>query len=311
MNTQLPIIKDKAFTPARNTKHGVPREIECDSNSCAQAKPHTHEQTTGNGAGWLERKASGEIIYHTPWLRPHKPFTMPLLKPRVETEAKGLARIRKAYVSDPGMATQLGRGTGGYGTIATNGHWALLERGKQTHFANPIDFLAPSRQHKAVRIVNPEFQLALKRADVMADELYRVVLMWGNRDSLTVYSEHKPDKYTVDKKGKRVEMPKGNDLGSFDETLVDGIEAEREWQIALNVDYIEPLLGTWPLTMWIKDAESNLVFEPADKSWRFVLMGIRVNDFDFAMAQKACACETACEVNANANAKWNESEVWG
>ena len=258
MTTQLPLIVGQPFIPQRNIKPWFV-DLACTGEGCARSEPHTHwkevEPNVKNGSGWLERKASGEVIYHTPWTKRHKPFKMVNPKARVETSAKALERLKKEFLSDPNHARHLGRSDGkGYVMTATIGHWALMEPGEGKGDLMP--FLAPSEGHGSTWIEDPEFHNAVKRASIMADKRTNAIRLLAENGVITLSSTDP-------------------DVGDFSETLPASVS--KAWQASFNVKYLEPILGAWPLTIWAKDEESPMMFEPSNGSWRFVLMSMRVN----------------------------------
>ena len=256
MTTQLPLIVGQPFIPRRNIKPWF-ADLACTGEGCARSEPHTHwkqvKPDVENGSGWLERKASGEVVYHTPWTKLHKPFKMVNPKARVETSVKALERLKKEFLSDPGHAQYLGRSDGkGYVMTATTGDWALMELGEGK--GDLIPFLAPSEGHGSTWIGDPEFHNAVKRASIMADERTNAIHLLAENGVITLSSTDP-------------------DVGNFSETLPASVS--KSWQASFNVDYLEPVLGVWPLRVWVKDGESPVMFEPADGSWRFVIMPLR------------------------------------
>ncbi len=112
---QLPVVVGKPYKPRQSRVNERWEEVE----------PYRR-----NGTGWLERKASGEIVYHTPWLKTIKPFEMKPLKARVETSAKALVRLKKELVTANEHKRYMtdDKHANGFKMTATNGHWALMER---------------------------------------------------------------------------------------------------------------------------------------------------------------------------------------
>lgn len=210
----------------------------------------------------LERKTSGEIVYHTPWTKPHIPFRLTTAgrslqpKPRIETSSKSFERMKRdcTKVMDEERCKQMtGRDCGdGYRMVATNGHWALIERGKGTGVLMPIS--KGDKHTTKVILSDPEFYCALNRAEVMADERSRTVTLLGKGERAWLYSSH-------------------SDMGDFMEHVP--ATTNKPWGVCLNLDYLRMTLGCWPLTMWFRDEENAVVFEPSDGAWRFVVMPFR------------------------------------
>ncbi len=212
------------------------------------------------GSGWLERKANGEIIYHTPWIVKRKPFTMPALKPRVESAGKVLERLKKDIEKSISKLDTLdmekcrqraGQAAAeGWRIVVTDGHRALLEPADAGQGAYPA---GSTTDYSYAVIENMEFHLTVKRALVMAGK-YNAVQLACQSGVLAVSSS--------------------DEEGGFDETM--DIMATGDWHIALNGTYLEPVLGVWPLSMWVKDSKSAVVFEPDDSTWRYVVMPLQV-----------------------------------
>lgn len=286
MNKQLPVIVGKPYKPARNIKP-YQVEVTCakgeacketcwctDSREFGKCKHthgdharldgtiHTHKRTIiapGNGSGWLERKASGEIIYHAPWLKSPTPFAQSIAakqlnpKPRLETSAKALIRLRKDCLGHTDVRYTGRAASGGYKIAATNGHWALLEPGAGTEPAT--HYIGNLKGYHPVQLHDPELFNALERASLASPERSKsVTLMMLDADHVAVYAQDP-------------------DFGEFMETV--GCKSEHAWAFNVDWTYLEMPLGCWPLTLWFKDHNSAVVFEPADQAWRFVLMPMR------------------------------------
>ena len=269
MSTQLPVITGKPFTPKRN-----PREYwtfqKCHKTDCTDTTPdHFHEELSSsktdsltNGSGWLERKASGELVYHTPWTRKPAPFRPQALKPRIETALKTLARLKKECVTPGCYETHIGKTCAdGFVMTATNGHWAILEQA----FAEgkPDDWLGNTKGYHAAFLDNAELDLALKRAVMMADEKSRTVYMIGEMDTKT-------GKGKVWLHSMCSSPVRGEVSGDFTEPVPATVT--KPFTAAVDWTYLEVVLGCWPLTLWVKDDKSQLIFEPAGREWRFVVM---------------------------------------
>ena len=289
---QLPLIKGKPYTPKRTIKPWF-EEYECtgifepaqyttNARDCTRnctricfcknqpsaqhtythgtCETHTHSkriEPPRNGSGWLERKASGEIVYHTPWLKKSKPFretwkSIAEPKARIETPAKALSRMRKECVTPDDVKARgvLDKVTPqGYFIAATNGHWALMERWNSK--GKEYGCLDIAEKAHNTTVESSEFYNALQRAAVMANDRSRMVVLIAENDSITLYSAD-------------------SDYGAFVETIP--AKVSKPWRAAVDWTYLEMALGVWPLTFWIKDEESALVLEPWSKEYRFVLM---------------------------------------
>lgn len=256
-----------AFKPRKCRDHErVDLEYTCRDGSCEDAVKgaHTHKQSAGpDGSGWLERKASGEIVYHTPWTRTPKKFSESVsaraLKPRIETPANALIRMRKACARSgmeiPGHA---GRRIGkGWRVASMNGHWALIEPGigKEPH----MDWMStdkPGSEYIACKWSNPELWLAIQRAAVMSGASQAVRLV-GDEGEVRVYLRDRVDYY---------------DQGEFMEVVnMPGNRAR--WDIMLDWKYLDIALGCWPVTFKWKDDESMI--ELSTDAWKFLIMPMR------------------------------------
>ena len=277
---QLPVIAGQPYTPKRNVRPWS-EEVECENPADCQEhcycsngptarhkyadhpRPHKHtlmHSSPKNGSGWLERKSSGEVVYHAPWIKTYRPFKMPELKSRIETPEKTLARLRKECTTPEADIRHIGRHTeSGYVMTATNGHWALLEHGIGSADKKPITStcLDITKDHHVSVIASPEFYLLVKRASLMAGPS-QLVTLFGDQDTqlITAYSD-------------RLMMYSISEHGDFLETLPAVIT--QSFRVALAWHYLEMPLGTWPISMWVKDENSPVVFTTG-KSWRFVLM---------------------------------------
>ena len=250
---------------------------------------HSHSHLSSPGSGKLERKANGDLVYHAPWqtayaktlTRRTRTFKSPELKARVDkTSAAAIERIAADITTDDVRATgQNGRAAcAGYEVRATDGHRALLipGPGRSSKDEQPLAWLGSLERPKrtfsefeqdkesacyglAAVIDDKEFHLALQRAMVMLDgrkDRNHTVELFGRRPTgtLTVHSAN-------------------SDIGTFDGDVQVTL-TESLW-FAADLYYLEVVCGQWPLHVWFKDDESAIVFEPADKSWRYVLMPIR------------------------------------
>lgn len=257
----LETIVGKPYTPKRNLKHGVPVMEVCESKyeGCVNQGEHSHETQTNppvNGTGWLERKASGDIVYHTPWMKAHKSFTMKPLKARTEASAKSFDRMKKEcaeQTKDNKHAAMTGRPCAdGYKLVNTNGHWALLERGEGV--GQPMAFIGDLKGYRATFLDNPEFYLAIQRAAIAAALNQVQIRASAERQEITITSK--------------------SEGCEFDETLRATVTTN--WTLAINCEYLTTALGSWPLTLWVKDTDSAVVLEPASREWRFVIMLMKI-----------------------------------
>src|SRR5262245_50302735 len=285
MRTQLPVITGKPFKPSLTIiNKRWTREIPCNgtqeyygeysrenkqrecTRTCYETcvgfsgphpihdcgREHTYsvdvEPNRRNGAGWLERKANGEVVYHTPWIKNRRPFAMPDVRARQETAEKALARLKKEYTMDADAARscveQVGRNVAdGYYVVATNGHWALLEKGEGNNPAKGSEWLGATKGYFKIVLDNPELHNAIKRAKTMMNERSKAIGLIGLTDTIGVYSEC--------------------DAGEFTETVGENVYGSitmvRPWHTQLSYEYIEPLLGYWPMAMWFKDEKSAVV----------------------------------------------------
>ena len=128
---QLPLVKGSPKVMKHTNRVSYSNKLEC---------KHVPQCTTGNGvcsylgqagAGKLERKASGELVYHTPWLRKPARFAMVEPKARVEDSTKALKRLRAEFQQandSPSCVRAVSERyhAQGYELEATNGHWALM-----------------------------------------------------------------------------------------------------------------------------------------------------------------------------------------
>lgn len=262
------LIINQPYKPPRRLKP-YQIQVECTDIECRspeRGKPHNHIKTitpSDGGSGRLERKANGEIIYHTPWTKPHVRFKDSVAgkcltpKPRIETSTKAFERMKKectAQVTENRTKALTGQDAcKGYRIVATNGYWALIEQGKGN--GGKYDWLGNIDKYKASTLADPELWNILQCASIMSDERSCMVhVMSLAANTVTVYANH-------------------SDIGEYIGTA-NGANGRTETTLAFtaNWKYLEIVLGTWPLTVWFKDEESAVVFEPYDKSWRFVLM---------------------------------------
>jgi hypothetical protein len=281
---RLADIVGKPFMPKRNIKPWT-EERDCTDSECKAPcfctdmprghfqrdhtdRVHSHNVTvepSRNGSGWLERKADGELVYHTPWTAKPKPFSLPPYQARIETTGKALERMRKectaAALKEAKAAQESQAGKAcpdGFRIVATNGHWALLEKGEGT--GKPLDWLGSLKGCSMAVIETPEFWHAVQRARVMADERSQMAQIRADLlGHMWLYSSNSDSDF---------------DAGDFVERIPT-IQCDREWQVGLNCKYLEIPLGSWPITVWVKDSESQVVFEAKNRSWRFVIMPMR------------------------------------
>lgn len=233
---------------------------------------------------FLRIKPDGTVSYHNPnCLKDAKPgsrpFRMPALNPRTdnkpgETFERLKAAIDKRKAKDPqqNVTRFISRPCAdGWKIETTDGHTALLTRGPaEGPYCNVFDAWK-EKARLVCSIDNPEFHLALKRALVMADanESHKVRLV--ARPGTLELSSEDPQ------------------LGSFDETLT--VNTCERWHVTLNGRYLEDVCGSWPLSVWYVDAESAVMFEAEDGSWRYVIMPYK-ESFD-PYAEDAAKVETA------------------
>ena len=256
----LPIVKDKPFTPSRRVSSVYVAPCRKPSRNCPEGN-HTHNFGSPNGSGWLERKASGYLVYHTPWTakyRLYKPPSEP--KPRIETADETLTRLRKVkadarYAEDAGTAA-----TDGMKVESTNGHWALCVpgdgNGKSCVFSEAL-----KGSYQTCVIIDPEFHLILKRASITAGEFDQVSLQYADGE-LTVTSAESTPIGTG-----------GYVLASFEETT--SCLDPGEWKVVLDWRYLEPVFGSWPIRIKIKDDGTLVILEPLTQEWQFVLATLR------------------------------------
>lgn len=257
---KLPTILGKPYKPPK-TIQPYDMDVTCDKDDCKSPlpKPHTHTKRINpgpDGTGRLERKASGEIVYHAPWTKKPKPFAMVDLKPRIETPSKALARLKKECVTTIDAARGLNMcSSDGYVTTATNGHWALMEPGVGAGSVNDKALGIHKKAHLTV-IESPEFYLALQRAKTMVEERTNMVRLTGIQGhGVTLHSSVA-------------------DAGDFAEDVQAVVT--KSFEIGFNLDYLNMAVGSWPLHIWIRDTESAVTFEPATRDWRLVVMPMRL-----------------------------------
>ena len=131
-----------------------------------------------------------------------------------------------------------------------------------------MDWLGSAKGYTAPFLDNPEFQLALARAVIMADKNSRSVSMIGERDNGRVWLYSGCSSYAPVYPSVRGEV-----RGDFVEPVP--AQVSRSWKAAIDWTDLEPVLGCWPLTVWWKDDKSQLIFEPAGREWRYVVMPMR------------------------------------
>ncbi len=234
---------------------------------------------------FLTIKKDGTVSYRNPacieYAKPgSKPFRLSALNPRTDKPGVTFARLKEAIDNRAGKDREgnckrfVGRNVAdGYRIVATDGTVALLEKravkdgtfvdwqeGTAGEYSKVFD-----SAFAAARIVstvsNKEFHLALKRADVMADPRSHKVQLIGLSNRLHIAS--------LDP-----------DCGSFSETLP--VQSSTFWSVAFDFRLLEPVMGTWPLLVRFTNRETAVCFEPADGSWRYVVMPYKTDDHDAA-----------------------------
>jgi DNA polymerase III sliding clamp (beta) subunit (PCNA family) len=221
------------------------------------------------GSGYLERKSSGELVYHTPWLKKPAPFKLAAVKANQETPEKAFARLLKAFKTDDTSKhcmSVIGADCGdGFKIAATNGHWAICEKGQGSSSTHSV---ASAKDHKRVLLTNSELHNAVKRAETAADKRSHYVGLVGLETGIGVYAST-------------------SDEVEFTE-IVDG-PAGSDWHFGVNVEYLEPVLGVWPMALYVHKKEPDsyaIMLEPADNpQWRFVLMPYRGDSLKDAQAK--------------------------
>lgn len=249
--------------------------------------------------GRLRVRPDGTVSYHNPdcitkWKPGSNPFRMPALNPRTDKAGLTFQRLkesieqRAARPRVKNFARFAGRNVAdGYSIVTTDGLAALLIRrpvkdgifvdwqeGTAGEYSKVFD-----DTFKAARVVctiaDPEFHLALKRADVMSCERTRKVRLIGLSHRLTIASTDP-------------------DCGTFSETLP--VQSSEFWQVAFDFRLLEPVIGQWPLVVRYVDKLTAVCFEPADGSWRYVVMPYKDETTDeAAQAEAADAPEVSNE----------------
>jgi hypothetical protein len=231
---------------------------------------------TSSGS-FLRIQRDGTVTYSNPnclkYAAPgSKPFKMPALKPRIETPgatgfSKAFERIKDSIQKRmlKNARANFGRYNGtpcldGWEIVSTDGKTALLKPGAGVGTRTPILDIWAGAARKVGLLDNPEFHLALKRAALMVDERAPRVRLIGNPGELRITSEH----------GEPVRQTAGNDAGDFEETLP--VTSWEPWHVAINPEFLEPMCGAWPLTVWYAGDTNAIVFEADDLSFRYVVM---------------------------------------
>lgn len=188
--------------------------------------------------------------YNPPWIaacKPPKVTTMP--KPRVEDDSKTIARLRKIK-GDERTDRYVGRRTGDYHLVATDGYRALLlpgeGNGKEMPGFGDIPFNF---------VVLPEqFYIVLQRVIAFHSEKPWAVVITINITSLTVWAEAQDDTY--------------------EESIITPSIGEAT--IMLNAKYLLDALGVWPLYLHFSDKDCMVVLRPDDDSWRYLLVPLKL-----------------------------------
>lgn len=219
----------------------------------------------------LRVNARGIVSYNHPDLYPgdwspgSRKFKAPVVHPQ-QTDSKtvyeALSESIEARRIKPKSYARLqshhGRPVGrGYWMVNTDGHTALITKDKTKVNANENHFTVFDslwdKWKMVAEISDPEFHLAIKRAAIMAPES-GMVQLFGNRDTITVYSKTEGQ---CDYVGK---VPAIN--GEF-------------WQTAVNVKFLEPLCGVWPLYVNYSEKHAAIVFYPQSADWAYIVMPMR------------------------------------
>jgi hypothetical protein len=181
---------------------------------------------------------------------------MPEVKARRETPEKAWTRLQREFetAETPNCVRAVGMDAGdGYRIVATNGHWALCEKGKGQRFGGCI---GDASNHQRIILNNPELHLALRRAATCADPRSHCVGLVGLPGGVGVYS--------------------GDSVAEFTE-IVEGASFNGHFNI--DVEYMEPVLGVWPMALFVHKENPHrraVMLEPADNpQWRYVVMPLQ------------------------------------
>lgn len=214
----------------------------------------------------LSINAKGEVTYrNSAFVNPdRKPFKMAALKPRIDKPGDTVKRLEEHIYKQIGRYEEKEAGRfhamrnqpacAGFTFVATDGHRALLQPDPESlggaHSVGKI-----TSGYQPIVINDADFHLALKRALVMTgDNLKDAVYFTVFLNTLTLAS-------------------RDADCGDFQEDMP--VTADFVARFCLNGKYLEPALGEWPLTIWVKDEESSLIIVPPGDDWRYVVMPTR------------------------------------
>lgn len=126
---------------------------------------------------------------------------------------------------------------------------------------------------------NPELYCALERALVASDDrrMNKVTLEFGSVENCVRIAATDLESCSFDE-----DITLGAAAVIAKQETPEGEEpaAEKPVKIGFNGKYLGAVLGSWPLRIFWKDTESAIVFAPADDSFRYTLMPMRLERWE-------------------------------
>ncbi len=206
--------------------------------------PHPIPCMTPTRTGWN---------YNPPWQRECRaPKVLTMLKPRVETSAKTIARLKK--LKGDNFERYIGRGAGEFQLVATDEHRALL---------------LPHRDEESKEL--PLDMSELPWNFVELPECFYTVL----QRAITIHTEA-PWAVSLDIGERLVVKAEADDGDTFQEEIATSMLVTKGATIGFNAKFLLHALGVWPLYLHFTDAEHMVVLRPDDDSWRYLLMPLKL-----------------------------------
>lgn len=191
-------------------------------------------------------------------------------KTTVDTIARLYSQIDAAFMKlhpqdQERYGSMVGRTCGRFYIAATDGHRALflpVDGEKREPFQHQ-DLLetGPGMDNRAV-LDNPELHLAIERAMLAANANNSVSVDFGSAQKVTRITSKTTDEIEFDEDVTMAEEATLNEHGTE--------------PLGFDGKYLLPVLGSWPLRLFWRNPEQHVVFAPADDSFRYVLMPLRL-----------------------------------
>lgn len=199
--------------------------------------------------------------YYPPWLREMEP---PKLQPspvarleKPEATIKRLtADIQKNMIklqTEHKCANWIGSKIDRYVCVATDGHRGLLVKGApapKKHKKWGVNEI-PGTLDEHIILDNPDIMLGLMRlVTVLKEQDIKAVKLIWDKDSHELAIE--------------ASCCEASGIESY------AFQGFYSGSVGLNPQYLIPMCGTWPITMYCKDAESPVIFMPESKKREFM-----------------------------------------